>query len=123
LREILHRYPTQVRIAWIDYPLPFHEFAPGAAHAAMEAQRQGGDRMFWRMHDLMMDNRDSLARADLQNYAQQLGLDLRAFNAALDHGTHGRRAYACDGPRAFVRRDWHSRVLHQRPVACWRAAD
>lgn len=88
LREILHRYPTQVRIAWIDYPLPFHEFAPGAAHAAMEAQRQGGDRMFWRMHDLMMDNRDSLARADLQNYAQQLGLDLRAFNAALDHGTH-----------------------------------
>lgn len=49
----------------------------------MAAQEQG---KFWQMHDKMFENQQKLDRADLEQYAQQIGLNMSKFRAALDSG-------------------------------------
>ncbi|MCC7540923.1 MAG: thioredoxin domain-containing protein, partial [Deltaproteobacteria bacterium] len=86
--QILERYPTQVRIVWRDNPLPFHDNAMPAAELAREAFAQRGAEGFWRAHDLLFENQQALTRADLDRYAEQLGLNMTRYRAAMDGHTH-----------------------------------
>ena len=52
------------------------------AEAALAANAQG---KFWELHDLMLAHQDDLSRPVLLALAQQAGLDVAAFTAALDH--------------------------------------
>lgn len=88
LSRIVNEFGNDVRIVWRDNALPFHQNAKPAAAAAREAYAQGGDAKFWQMHDLLFQNQRALGRADLERYAQQIGLDMNRFRAALDNGTH-----------------------------------
>jgi predicted DsbA family dithiol-disulfide isomerase len=66
-----------------------------AAHrAAVEAQRQGGDKAFWQMHDKIFENSRDLSHATLIGYAQDMGLDTRAFTSALTSDKHDARISA-----------------------------
>jgi predicted DsbA family dithiol-disulfide isomerase len=40
------------------------------------------------MHDSMYRNQHNIGRADLENYASQMGLDMTKFKAALDSQSH-----------------------------------
>ena len=62
-------------------PLPFHNNAMGAAEAALAAHEQG---KFWEMHDLMFENQRALTRPDLDKFAQQIGLNMAKYTAAMD---------------------------------------
>jgi protein-disulfide isomerase len=74
---------------WRDYPLSFHRDAHLAAEAAREVYRQKGNDAFWRFRDILFANQKQLSRAYLGRYAQQMpGIDMDAFRAALDRGTH-----------------------------------
>jgi protein-disulfide isomerase len=73
-----------VRLVFKQFPLSFHEHAQLAAEAALAADAQG---KFWPYHDLLFAHQDALERADLEAYAAEVGLDVVAFNAALDAGT------------------------------------
>ncbi|MEZ4408591.1 MAG: thioredoxin domain-containing protein [Polyangiales bacterium] len=86
--QITQRYPTQVRIVWRDYPLPFHNNAMPAAEAGREAFAQRGNQGFWRFHHALFQNQQSLDRAGLERIAQEQGLDMARFRAALDNHTH-----------------------------------
>ena len=77
-----------MRVAWRNNPLPFHQNAMPAAEAASEAFAQGGSAKFWAMHDKMFGNQQALTRPDLDKYAQEVGLDMNKFKAALDNHTH-----------------------------------
>ncbi len=88
LATLRQRYGNDLRIVFRHNPLPFHQNARGAAEAAAEAYAQRGDQGFWEMHDLLFANQRSLSRADLEGYAQRLGLDLGRFQAALDQHSH-----------------------------------
>jgi len=81
LERLGKEYPTQVRIFFRHFPLPFHPNAALAAEAAVAAQAQG---KFWEMHDKLFANQRDLSRKGLETYAQQIGLDLPKFRAALD---------------------------------------
>jgi protein-disulfide isomerase len=72
-----------VRIAFKQLPLPFHNNAHPAAEAALAAKAQG---KFWEMHGKMFANQQKLARADLEGYAQEIGLNMNQFKADLDSG-------------------------------------
>ncbi len=85
---LVERYGRDVRVVWRNNPLPFHQNAPGAAEAALEAYAQRGDEGFWRMHDVLFENQRALGREQLEQYAQQQGLDMTRFRAALDNHTH-----------------------------------
>ena len=75
-----------VRFVFRQFPLTqIHEFAQEAAEASLAAHAQG---KFWEMHDIMFENQTSLTRADLESYAEQIGLNMDEFRTALDEGTY-----------------------------------
>jgi protein-disulfide isomerase len=67
-----------------------HKQAELAAEAALEAFAQKGNDGFWKMHDLLLEDQTDtgLSRESVTRYAAKIGLDVRAFNAALDSGKH-----------------------------------
>lgn len=81
VRELEAAYPGKVRFVFKNQPLPFHEHARLAAKAALAAGEQG---KFWEYHDVLFTHQRELDRASLERYAEDLGLDLRRFRAALD---------------------------------------
>jgi protein-disulfide isomerase len=88
LTRLVSEHGNDLRVVWRDNALPFHQNAMPAAMAAREAYAQGGNEKFWRYHALLFENQQALARADLERYAQQVGLDMTRFRAALDNNTH-----------------------------------
>ena len=62
----------------MNLPLSIHENALRAAEAFLAAARQG---KAWEMHDQMFAHQENLADADLDQYAQSIGLDLVQFDA------------------------------------------
>lgn len=88
LDEVVERYGSDVRVVWMNNPLPFHQQAKPAAEAALEIYRQQGDAAFWRFHGLLFANQRALSRADLERYAATVGADMTAFRRALDTGQH-----------------------------------
>jgi protein-disulfide isomerase len=89
LSEVLADQGPSVKIVWRDLPLPMHASAQLAAEAAREAQRQKGNDGFWKMHDKLFAGQTApgLDRAALDGYARELGLDMVAFDDALDQHT------------------------------------
>jgi protein-disulfide isomerase len=83
LKEIEDGYKGKVKIAFKQLPLPFHDKAHLAAEAALAANEQG---KFWPYHDKLFANQQALDRASLEKYAEELGLNMSKFKAALDSG-------------------------------------
>jgi protein-disulfide isomerase len=83
MKQIEDEYKGKVRIAFKQLPLPFHDKAHLAAEAALAAHEQG---KFWPMHDKLFANQQSLDRPSLEKYAEELGLNMGKFKAALDSG-------------------------------------
>jgi protein-disulfide isomerase len=88
LEQIEKEYGKKVRVFFRHNPLPFHADAPLASEAAIAAEQQG---KFWPMHDKLFANQQNLKRPDLEKYAQELGLDMGKFKAALDSGSGKKR--------------------------------
>jgi protein-disulfide isomerase len=90
VNEVMKNYGDRIKFVWRNMPLPMHPDAPLAAQAAMEAFKQKGSDGFWKMHDLLYANQpsgqkqDGLKREALDSYAQQLGLNMDKWKAALD---------------------------------------
>jgi protein-disulfide isomerase len=82
LRRLVARNGDRVRWVFKHYPLrSLHPQAAMAHEAAVAAQEQG---KFWEMHDLLFQNQTKVRRDDLFGYAEQIGLDVAAFRAALN---------------------------------------
>ncbi len=79
--KLKEKYPGKVRVVFRQFPLSFHPNAHMASQAALEATKQG---KFWEFHDLMFQNQRALTRQDLEKYAGQLKMDMKAFKKALD---------------------------------------
>lgn len=80
VEQVMEAYPNDVRVVFKHRPLPFHKNARRAALAAAAAARQGH---FWAMYDTLFANQKSLSDADIEGYAQDLGLDMAKFKADL----------------------------------------
>jgi protein-disulfide isomerase/uncharacterized membrane protein len=84
--EMIKNSPYKpIRFAFRNFPLEQHAWAHQAALAAEAAGEQG---KFWQMHDLIFKNQDAMekpefSREDLDRYAEELGLDMKKFNADL----------------------------------------
>ena len=82
----------QVRIRFIDYPLPMHKNTWDASLAAACANDQG---KFWEMHDALFANQDrwngeatSRPRGVISDLAKGVGLDMSKYDACMDADTH-----------------------------------
>lgn len=97
MKEIEKAYGDKVKIVWRHMPLPMHQDAPLAAEAAIEAFVQKGNAGFWKFHDALFERQrepDALKRPGLEKLAQEQGLDMAKFKAALDSHKHKARVDA-----------------------------
>ncbi len=79
--RLAKEYGDKIRFVYRDFPLTsIHPNALPAAVAANCAYEQG---MFWEFHDLLFSG-TGLGNAYYLQYANELGLDLEAFQACLD---------------------------------------
>jgi len=86
LMALMDEYESdELKIMFLHYPLGFHDQAQGAAEASLAAHAQG---KFWAFHDMLFNNQHALDRDSLEEYAEELDLDMDAFRAALDDGTY-----------------------------------
>ena len=86
------RNTGQIRLRFIDYPLPMHKNTWNASRAAACADEQG---KFWEMHDAIFQGFDdwALGRArnpknDFENYAERIGLDVGTWSECYDSDKH-----------------------------------
>ncbi len=84
IKQVLKEYPNDVKLVFKHFPLGFHKKAKPAAAATVLARQEQGDDGFWKMHDMIMaGGAKKLEVTDLRGYAEQMGLDLTAFDALM----------------------------------------
>jgi protein-disulfide isomerase len=88
LKSIDAAYGNRIKVVWRHMPLPFHKDAPLASEAAQEAFAQKGNAGFWKFHDKLFELQPDIQRPTLEKIAQEQGLDMDKFKAALDSGKH-----------------------------------
>jgi protein-disulfide isomerase len=81
--QVMQTFGKDVRVAFKQLPLPFHNNAHAAAEASLAAKAQG---KFWEMHAVLFKNQQALDRPSLEKYAAQIGLNVDKFKADLDSG-------------------------------------
>lgn len=81
-------FPKAVRIVFMNNPLSFHKQALLAAEAAQAVFVLKGNDSFWKYHDKLFANKRALGRENLEKWAQELGVDMPKFKAALDNRTY-----------------------------------
>ena len=74
----------KVQVIYRNFPSVTPEPYP-SAQAAECALDQGADK-FWQYHDLLFANPRDYSNTRLKMYAQEIGLDMTAFNRCLDSG-------------------------------------
>ncbi len=85
IREVLEKYPGQVKVVYRDYPGPNHPYAQLAAEAA----RCAGDQdQFWDYHDLLFSRQMPGSGWDFFALATELQLDIPAFTSCLESHRH-----------------------------------
>jgi protein-disulfide isomerase len=74
------------RFVFRHFPLvEIHPHALAAAEASEAAAAQG---RFWAMHDLLFRRQQALERADLERYAEEVGLEVERFRQELEAHAH-----------------------------------
>ena len=74
-------FADRVRFVYRHFPL--EEVHPHALAAALAAECAGGQGKFWPMHDLLFEHIQALNPHHLNEYAQQLELDMARFTAEM----------------------------------------
>jgi protein-disulfide isomerase len=85
-QDLLDRHPD---VAFVWRHLPLTDIHPNALRAAEAAEAADAQGAFWPMHDLLLDRENGLGIADLERYAEQIGIDPERFLEDLQS-----RAYA-----------------------------
>jgi protein-disulfide isomerase len=119
LRQVLEKYPNDVKLVVKHFPLPMHVYARKAAIAALAAGRQG---KFWEIHEKLFANQKDLSDAKVEAIAQELGLNMEQFNKDLKDSAiaslidrdinNGREANVQGTPTIFV----SGKLLNQRSL-------
>jgi len=81
LDQLIKEYHPRVRLIFLNFPLPMHQFARDAALTAEAAGLQG---RYWEMHDMLFREQPVWSSASdagmwFDSYAETLGLDLNQF--------------------------------------------
>lgn len=74
------------KVLYVYRHFPLTEMHPNAFMAAEAAEAAGMQGKFWEMHELLFENQDQLDADAVIEWAQLLGLDLEAFQDAIESG-------------------------------------
>ena len=76
LKQVLAKYPKEVKLVFKFFPLPFHKLAMPASKAALAAGKQ---QKFWEYHDELMKDFNQLSEQKLVEIGKKIGLDMKRF--------------------------------------------
>ncbi len=93
VQDLKKKYGKKIKIAFKQFPLPFHSQAKIAANAALCANEQKVD-FFWKMHDAMFADQSKLSADDLKNLGKKLGVDSSKFDACIDSNKYAAKVAA-----------------------------
>ncbi len=77
VQAMQHELGDQLRFIYRNFPLT--EIHPHALHAALAAEGAAAQGKFWEMHDYIFHHQHTLADADLEHFAEVVGLDLQQY--------------------------------------------
>ncbi len=77
-RQVMEKYPDDLKVVIKNFPLSSHPFARKAAQAALAADKQGKYAQF---HEKLFENYRELNDAKIEAIAAELGLDMVKFKA------------------------------------------
>lgn len=80
LESLVNKYPNDVRVVFLNFPLSQHVHAKQAAIAGAWAAEQG---RFWPFADIVFQNQSRLDEIGVEALATEAGLDAKAMTAAL----------------------------------------
>ncbi len=89
LNQVVDKYGKDVRVVWMNNPLPFHKNAGPAANAALEAHAQKGNKAFWAMHEKMFANQKALTTENLEKWGKEIGLNSAKLKKAIADNKYG----------------------------------
>src|SRR5256712_12264703 len=81
VRAIQQQLGDQLRFVFRNFPLT--QIHPHALHAALAAETAAAQGKFWQMHDAIFHHQHTLEDADLEQFAEAVGLDLQQYARAL----------------------------------------
>ena len=84
VQRLLSQEPDTLRFVFRHFPLT--SIHPHAQHASEAAEAAAAQGRFWEMHDALFAHQHALEDADLERYAQEIGLDAERF--ARELGAH-----------------------------------
>lgn len=107
LNQIEEQYVKtgKVKMAFKDFPLSFHQSAQKAAEAAKCVGDELGDEGYWKMHNKMFDNQQSLGITSLKESARKVGANGERFDSCIDSGKMASKVQAefVEGQKAGVK--------------------
>ena len=81
LKDLRRRYPTEIALTYVHFPLPMHRFAVPAARVSDCAGDQG---RFEAMYDQLFDGQDQFGLKSWDDYAIAAGVpDIQEFDACI----------------------------------------
>jgi protein-disulfide isomerase len=86
LNRLESQYGDNIRLVFRDFPID--NLHPGARKAHEAAQCAHDQGKFWAYHDLLFANAPKASPEQLKTYAQEVGLDVVAFEQCVNSGTY-----------------------------------
>jgi protein-disulfide isomerase len=86
LRTVVARYKDRVRLVYRHFP--YESIHPNALSAALASECAAEQGNFWGMHDKLYANQAALGLGSLAVYAEELGLDVAAFERCMAEERH-----------------------------------
>ena len=86
LGQLESQYGDKVKLVFRDYPIDNLYPAGRKAHEAARCAYEPGK--FWAYHDLLFANAPKASPEQLKTYAQEVGLDVAAFEQCVNSGTY-----------------------------------
>jgi protein-disulfide isomerase len=91
VKELQSRMGERLRFVFRNFPISTSH--PHAEHAAEAAEAANAQGRFWEMHDRLYERQRHLTDADLQNYAEEFGLDIERFEKEMAEHVHADRVH------------------------------
>lgn len=85
MNELKKKYGNKIKIAFKNYPLPFHTHAKDAAHAGLCVNEQSPES-FWKLHDLMFADQTKLSKEDLKASVKKIGVKADLYDQCMASG-------------------------------------
>jgi len=77
MKELMDKYPNDIKFVYKNFPLSFHANARPAAAAAIAAQKQG---KFWEFRYALAPHSRELTDSTFEAVAKEVGLNIEQFN-------------------------------------------